>query len=139
MTEGEQATSVEPEGEAASERQRSRAVTRVAILAAIGGLLFGYDTGVISGASLDIENRFDLSDLGFEIVVSAVLVGATIGAASAGAIARRIGRRPTIMLAAVLFLIGAIGSAFAPHVSVLIISRVIVGLGIGLVSVAVIM
>lgn len=80
-------------------------MTRVAILAAMGGLLFGYDTGVISGASLDIENRFGLSDLGFEIVLSAVLVGATIGAASAGAIAHRVGRRPTIMLAAVLFLI----------------------------------
>ncbi len=139
MAEGEEQADTAAEATAPTERQRSGAVTRVAILAAIGGLLFGYDTGVISGAAEMIEDRFGLSDLGFEIVVSAVLVGATIGAASAGAVARRVGRRPTILLASVLFLLGAIGSAFAPHVSVLIISRVIVGLGVGLVSVAVIM
>lgn len=126
-------------GATAAPQKMSRAVLRVAILAAIGGLLFGYDTGVISGASDQIEERFDLSDLGFEVVVSAVLVGAMIGAATAGAMARRIGRRPTIMFASVLFLIGAVGSALAPEVVTLIVSRVVVGLGIGLVSVAVIM
>lgn len=113
------------------------AVVRIAILAGLGGLLFGYDTGVIGGVGPMIEHVFSLSDLGLETVVASVMGGAIVGAVSAGWITGRYGRRRAILLAAVLFGIGAVGSALAPEVVTLIAFRVIVGLGIGLTSVAV--
>lgn len=113
------------------------AVVRIAILAGLGGLLFGYDTGVISGVGGRIETVFDIGDMGLEIVVSSVLGGAIIGALVTGWIAGRIGRRGAVLLAALLFGIGAIASAFAPTVEFLVVARVVVGFGIGLTSVAV--
>ncbi len=113
------------------------AVLRIAILAGLGGLLFGYDTGVISGAAGQIETAFAVGDLGLELVVGSVLGGAIIGAIAAGWVAGRVGRRGAILIAAALFALGAIVSAFAPNVGVLIGARVVVGLGIGLTSVAV--
>ena len=68
-------------------------------VAALGGLLFGYDTGVISGAILFIKKQFSLSATMEEIVVSAVLVGAVIGAAAGGVLTNRFGRRKLIILA----------------------------------------
>ena len=70
-------------------------------VAALGGLLFGYDTGVISGAILFIKKQFSLSATMEEIVVSAVLVGAVIGAAAGGVLTNRFGRRKLIILAGI--------------------------------------
>ncbi len=112
-------------------------VVRVAALAGLGGLLFGYDTGVISGASQFLAERFDLGDQALEVVVSAVLAGAIVGALLAGQLVGRIGRRRTIMLAAVLFVAGALGSALAPSDEVLLIARVGLGVAIGITSLAV--
>ena len=106
------------------------AVVRIAILAGLGGLLFGYDTGVIGGAGPQIEHVFGLGDLGLETIVASVMAGAIIGAAAASWITGRFGRRPTILLAAVLFAIGALASGLAPEVVTLITARVVVGLGI---------
>ncbi len=69
-------------------------------VAALGGLLFGYDTGVISGAILFIKSQFSLSSTMEEIVVSAVLVGAVLGATLGGALTDRFGRRSLILAAA---------------------------------------
>ena len=103
-------------------------------VAAVGGLLFGYDTGVISGAILFIKKQFSLSDTMQEIVVSSVLVGAVIGAITGGALSDRYGRRKLIIVAGIVFSLSAIGAALAPSVGWLITARVISGVGIGMAS-----
>jgi len=103
-------------------------------VAAVGGLLFGYDTGVISGAILFIKKQFSLSAAMEEIVVSAVLVGAVFGAIVGGVLTSTFGRRKMIILAGIIFTISAIGTAFAPSVSWLIAGRMVSGLAIGIAS-----
>jgi SP family galactose:H+ symporter-like MFS transporter len=103
-------------------------------VAAIGGLLFGYDTGVVSGAILFVKTQFFLSSAMEEIVVSAVLVGAVIGAIIGGALTDRFGRRKLIILAGIIFTASAVGTAVAPTVTWLIFARVVSGLAIGIAS-----
>ncbi len=103
-------------------------------VAAIGGLLFGYDTGVISGAILFIQKQYDLSHAMEELVVSSVLLGAIIGAVIGGALTDKYGRRKMIILAGIIFTISAFGTAFSPTVTWLIIGRIISGIGIGIAS-----
>lgn len=103
-------------------------------VAAIGGLLFGYDTGVISGAILFIKAQFRLSPAMEEFVVSAVLIGAVIGAAIGGVLTARFGRRRLIILAGIVFTASAIGTALSPTVTWLIVARVVSGLAIGIAS-----
>jgi MFS transporter, SP family, galactose:H+ symporter len=103
-------------------------------VAAIGGLLFGYDTGVISGAILFVKNEFSLSATMEEIVVSSVLVGAVFGAAIGGALTNRFGRRKMIILAGIIFTVSAIGTALAPTVIWLIAVRIVSGIAIGIAS-----
>lgn len=106
----------------------------IAIVASLGGLLSGYDTGVISGALLFINETWDLSDSLQGIVVSSVLIGAVIGAATNGILADMFGRKKVIMATAVIFIIGSILCGLAPNVYVLIISRIFVGLAVGIVN-----
>jgi sugar porter (SP) family MFS transporter len=103
-------------------------------VAALGGLLFGYDTGVISGAILFITKQFSLSATMEEIVVSSVLVGAVAGATIGGALTDRFGRRKMIILAGIIFTVSALGTALAPTVGWLIAARVVSGIGIGIAS-----
>jgi len=103
-------------------------------VAALGGLLFGYDTGVISGAILFIKNQFSLSATMEELVVSSVLVGAVVGATIGGALTGRFGRRKMIILAGIIFTVSAIGTALAPTVSWMIAARVVSGIAIGIAS-----
>jgi len=103
-------------------------------VAALGGLLFGYDTGVISGALLFVKRDFALSAWSQELVVSAVLAGAIVGAISAGLLADRFGRRLTVILTAGVFTLGAIAAAFAPSPGWLILARVVLGMAIGVAS-----
>lgn len=106
----------------------------VAIIASLGGLLSGYDTGVISGALLFINESWDLSESLQGIVVSSVLIGAVIGAATNGILADIFGRKKVIIATAVIFILGSILCGFAPNVYVLIISRIFVGLAVGIVN-----
>jgi sugar porter (SP) family MFS transporter len=101
-------------------------------VAALGGLLFGYDTGVISGAILFITKQFSLSATMEEMVVSSVLVGAVVGATVGGALTGRFGRRTMIILAGIIFTVSAVGTALAPTVGWLIAARVASGIGIGI-------
>jgi sugar porter (SP) family MFS transporter len=105
-----------------------------AIFAALGGLLFGYDTGVISGALIFIKSQFHLSVFQQELVVSVVLIGAAVGALGGGRLADAFGRRLTLIVTALIFVAGAIVCAAAAAVGTLIAGRIIVGLGIGLAS-----
>jgi MFS transporter, SP family, sugar:H+ symporter len=98
---------------------------------ALGGVLFGYDTGVISGALLFIPNDFKLTPFLQGAVVAGLLLGAMIGAAFAGRLSDRLGRRRLIIIAAVVFTVGALLAALAPSVWVLIAARVIIGLAVG--------
>ena len=106
----------------------------VAIVASLGGLLSGYDTGVISGALLFINETWVLPDTLQGFLVSSVLIGAVIGAATNGVLADIFGRKKIIMTTAVIFIIGSIMCAFAPNVYVLIISRIFVGFAVGIVN-----
>ena len=106
----------------------------VAIVASLGGLLSGYDTGVISGALLFINETWLLPDTLQGFLVSSVLIGAVIGAATNGVLADMFGRKKIIMATAVIFIIGSIMCAFAPNVYVLIISRIFVGFAVGIVN-----
>jgi len=123
------------QSEAPGRPHRTSFVIAAAGIAALGGFLFGYDTGVISGAILFISKTFSISTQMKEFVVSIVLVGALCGAMVAGYIADRIGRRRTLLTAGVLFIAGALVSAFATTVLLLLIGRFIVGVAIGFSSV----
>ena len=105
-----------------------------AAISALGGMLFGYDTGVISGAILFIRKDFSLTSLQVEVVVSCVLIGALLGAISGGVLADRLGRRRVIIATAILFIGGAILTSLSPTFTVLIIGRIIVGIAIGVAS-----
>ena len=112
----------------------SRFVYVAAAFAALGGLLFGYDTGVISGAELFFKNDFTLSTFALEVIVSGVLAGAAVGALAGGRLADFSGRRKLLIVTAIIFGAGAILCAIAQSATALIIGRIIVGLGIGLSS-----
>ncbi len=100
------------------------------------GLLFGYDQGVISGALGGIERDLGLGPLLIEVVTSWVTLGALFGSLAAGELCDRIGRRRTILAAALLFICGALIQAAAPDTVVLVVGRLIVGLGVGVAAVA---
>ncbi|XP_065867805.1 inositol transporter 1 [Euphorbia lathyris] len=113
-------------------------VLRLTIVAGIGGLLFGYDTGVISGALLYIKDDFEAvknSSFLQETIVSMALVGAILGAMSGGWINDTYGRKKATLLSDIVFAVGAVVMAAAPDPYVLIVGRLLVGLGVGLASV----
>jgi len=120
------------QGSAARQTTSRGFVLIAAVFAALGGLLFGYDTGVISGALIFIRSQFHLSVFHQELVVSVVLVGAAFGALSGGRLADAFGRRFMLLVTALIFVAGAIVCATAPSIGVLVFGRIIVGLGIGL-------
>jgi sugar porter (SP) family MFS transporter len=125
-----EATSTHSEGSAPNRRF----VYIVASIAALGGLLFGFDTGVISGALLFIRQDFNLNAFTEGFIVSSLLLGAMVGAGVSGALSDRLGRRTIILVAAVIFAVGAIGAALSPSVEVLILFRFVLGLGVGTAS-----
>ena len=105
-----------------------------AIFAALGGLLFGYDTGVISGAELFFRSQFALSTFALEVIVSGVLAGAAVGALIGGRLADLFGRRRLLIATAIIFAGGAILCALAESAAALVAGRIIVGFAIGLSS-----
>jgi len=106
----------------------------ISAVAALAGILFGYDTGVISGAILFISHQFHLTPFMNGLVVAAVLVGATLGAIISGRITDRFGRKHLLMTVAVIFIAASIGTALAHHVYTLILGRIVVGIAIGIAS-----
>jgi sugar porter (SP) family MFS transporter len=107
-------------------------------ITALGGLLFGYDTGVVSGALLFLKNDFGgLSSFEQELVTSLLLVGAAVGALFAGRIADRVGRRLTVLGTALIFIVGVLLAAFTPTFPVLLVARIVIGLAVGAASMVV--
>lgn len=109
-------------------------VLKLTVTSALGGFLFGYDTGVVSGAMLLIVDDFDLTDVQEEVIVSITIVAAVTAALAGGPGMERWGRRPVILLAAIIFTIGAVLLAAARSYQGLVVGRLVVGLGIGLAS-----
>lgn len=128
--------------DAASDVRATRAARLTPALYLVGavvltaGLLFGYDQGVISGALLGIDDSFSVTTLMTEIITSWVTLGALVGALVAGTLADRWGRRVTILVAAGLFVVGALVEAAAVGPWMLVVGRLVVGFGVGVASVA---
>ena len=121
----------------AAEKVR-RHVALSAGVTALGGLLFGYDTGVVSGALLFVKKDFGgLSSFQEELITSLLLVGAVVGALLAGRVADLIGRRLTVLITAVIFVVGVLLAAFTPTFPVLLVARIVIGLAVGSASMVV--
>jgi sugar porter (SP) family MFS transporter len=103
----------------------------IAGVSAIGGLLYGYDTGIIAGALLQISDEFQISSEMKSVVAASILAGAVIGALTCSWLSERRGRRGTILLVAVIFAVGAVCSALAPSAVLLCASRVLLGFAVG--------
>jgi sugar porter (SP) family MFS transporter len=108
---------------------------RVSFIAGLGGILYGFDMGVIAGAMVFVRDSFTLSTRLEEIVVSVVLVGAMLGAVAGGSIADRIGRRATLLWGGAIFLAGSLLAFWSPNVTTLIVARGLLGIAIGFTSV----
>jgi len=114
-----------------------RRLDLVTIVATFGGLLFGYDTGVINGALEPMKVDLGLTATGEGLITSTLLVGAAIGALVCGRLNDDLGRKKTLIILAVLFFVGTLGGVFAPNLEVMIPSRVILGFAVGGASVTV--
>jgi sugar porter (SP) family MFS transporter len=110
-------------------------IWRVSFIAGLGGILYGYDMGIIAAALIFVRDSFKLSTQMQEMVVSIVLVGAMLGAIIGGSIADRIGRRSTLLWGGALFILVSILASFSPNVFTLVVARALLGLAIGFTSV----
>src|SRR3984893_11692490 len=108
---------------------------RIASVAALGGLLFGYDSAVINGAVQAIQDDFGINNASLGFAVASALLGAAAGAMTAGRIADRLGRLSVMKIAALFFLVSAIGTGLAPNVWVVVLFRIVGGIGVGIASV----
>lgn len=119
----------------ASNKMNMGYVVFMAIVAAIGGILFGYDTAVISGTTEMVKGQFALSDMREGWYVGCALIGSICGVAVAGAMSDKLGRKLTMLISAALFSISAIGCAVCGNFDQLVAFRIIGGVGIGIVSI----
>jgi sugar porter (SP) family MFS transporter len=108
---------------------------RISLIAGLGGVLYGFDMGIIAAALVFVRESFTLSTRMQEIVVSIVLVGAMSGSLAGGEIADRIGRRATLLWGGALFLVGSVLAPLSPNVATLITARALLGVAIGFTSV----
>lgn len=104
------------------------------LMAALAGLMFGLDIGVISGATKFIQQEFQISDQVIEWIVSSMMAGAALGALGAGSLSAKLGRKKSLMLGAILFVIGSILCGLATSPTMLIFARFLLGLAIGIAS-----
>jgi SP family arabinose:H+ symporter-like MFS transporter len=114
---------------------RKAYVVFVTVIAALGGLLFGFDTAIIAGATRFLKGQFALSSFGEGLAVSIVLVGCMFGAVIAGTLSDRTGRKRFLLVSAVLFFVSAIGCALPQSLNQFLIFRFIGGLAIGSASI----
>jgi SP family myo-inositol transporter-like MFS transporter 13 len=114
-----------------SKQEHPRFIYILAFFASIGGFLFGYDTGVISGAMIFLRQQFDLNSFWQELVVSVTIGAAAIFAIAGGILNNYFGRRPTTLVASFIFTAGSIILGVAYNRYMLLAGRLIVGAGIG--------
>jgi MFS family permease len=125
---------VQPVSQSAREGDPRFAVL-LTIAAALGGLLFGYDTAVISGAIGFLRTHFGLDAAQTGWAASSALVGCIVGAAGAGEISDRLGRRMALLLAAILYFVSAVWSALPASLTEFAIARILGGVGVGIASI----
>ena len=106
----------------------------IGFTAALAGLLFGLDIGVISGAQGFLQKDFSISDHILEMIVSALLWGAVFGTLISGVLSNKFGRRKTILISAVIFVLGSIVCSMAPSAHVLMLARFFLGIAVGVAS-----
>jgi MFS transporter, SP family, major inositol transporter len=106
-------------------------LVKLTVISTLGGLLFGYDTGVISGALPFLKADLNLSDLQEATVVSSLLFGAMIGALIGGKLSDALGRKGALRFCAILFFFGALGTALAPSFAVMVPARIVLGIAVG--------
>lgn len=116
------------------EQLNMKYVTLISIIGAVGGLLFGFDTAVVSGAVGFLQSRFNLGDFGAGWAVSSLIIGAVLGAIASGWLSDRFGRKKVLIGAAGLFVIGSIATALPDTFTGYIIARMVSGIGIGITS-----
>ena len=118
------------------EKKTRAYVVILTLISAIGGFLFGYDTGIVSGAMIPIRRTFQLSSLMVELTISVTIAAAAISAFAAGFLCDLIGRRPTMILASIMFTIGVIVMGASYYSWMLLVGRTVVGIGIGIAAMA---
>lgn len=111
--------------------QLTSAVVVIALVSAISGLLYGYNTGVISWALLQLTEEFNLTAAWKQVVAASILLGAIVGALACSWLSDRFGRRGTLLMLAVVFIVGALWCADAPDVVVLSLGRLVLGFAVG--------
>lgn len=135
VDDGERTRIVSPSASGGDPPDQDASSTRflyvLAFFSALGGLLFGYDTGVVSGAMLLLKEEMNLSTLWQEVLVSSTVGAAALSALSGGFLNEWLGRRICILLASFIFTVGGVILSVAPDKVVLLVGRVTVGLGIG--------
>ncbi len=124
----------QPQGPSATPTGSARYVFLICIVAALGGLLFGYDTGVINGAIGPLKAHFQLDEVWAGWATGCALLGCALGAAAAGALSDHFGRKKVLIGSAVMFLISAIGTAIPPTIGLFVIFRIVGGVGVGAAS-----
>lgn len=120
-------------------KQKRRYLKKISIISTFGGLLFGYDSGVINGALtyMKRKDQLNLTPLTEGIVTSSLLIGAAFGSILGGHLSDKFGRRTIIRVLSIIFFFGALGCAFSPNASVMIACRFVLGLAVGGASVIV--
>ena len=121
--------------EASPQRANMGYIGAIVAVATIGGFLFGYDSGAVNGTQEGLRRAFGLGDAGLGFTVGSLLIGCFIGAFFAGRLADVMGRRNTMMVAAVLFLVGALVQGFADSQTIFVIARLVGGMAVGAASV----
>jgi MFS family permease len=107
------------------------AVVVVALVSAISGLLYGYDTGIISGALLQISDEFAIGSGWEQVIAASILAGAVIGALVCSRLSERLGRRKTLLIVATVFVVGSLAASLSPDPVTLSLSRVVLGFAVG--------
>jgi sugar porter (SP) family MFS transporter len=103
----------------------------VALVSAVSGMLYGYDTGIISGALLQITKDFGIAEGWKQVIAASILLGAVIGALTCSRLSERRGRKGTLVMLAVVFVIGSLWCALSPNPVVLSLGRIVLGFAVG--------
>ena len=124
-------TSTPDSGEQAQEKQLTGPVLAVALVSAVSGLLYGYDTGIISGALLQISDEFRIEEGWEQVIAASILLGAVIGALTCSRLSESRGRRGTLVMLSVVFAVGSLWCALAPNPVLLSLGRLVLGFAVG--------
>jgi len=111
--------------------QLTGAAIIVALVSAVSGMLYGYDTGIISGALLQITEDFGIEESWKQVIAASILLGAVIGALTCSYLSEKRGRKGTLLMLAVVFIVGALWCAIAPNPLILSLGRLVLGFAVG--------